>query len=52
MAPMIQLPPQDTINTLQNVFKRRIEANRIPKEREKMLSEEDYQLMQVDLNNT
>ena len=53
MAPMIQLPAQDAISTLQNVLKRRMEASRIQKEREKeMLSGEDYQLMRVDLNKT
>jgi hypothetical protein len=52
MAPMIQPPSQDTINTLQNVLKRRIDANRILKEREKsMLSRDDYRLMEVNLNN-
>ena len=52
MAPMIQPPSQDTIKTLQNVLKRRINTNRILKEREKkMLSREDYQLIEVDLNN-
>jgi hypothetical protein len=52
MAPMIQPPSQDTINTLQNVLKRRINANRILKEREKnMLSGDDYRLMEVNLNN-
>ena len=51
MAPMIQPPLQDTINTLQNVLKRRINTNRILKEREKnMLSRDDYQLMEVNLN--
>jgi hypothetical protein len=52
MAPMIQPPSQDTINALQNVLKRRIDTNRILKEREKkMLSGEDYRLMEVDLDN-
>jgi hypothetical protein len=52
MAPMIQPPSQDTINTLQNVLKRRIDTNRILKEREKnMLSGDDYRLMEVNLNN-
>jgi hypothetical protein len=49
---MIQHPSQDTINTLQNVLKRRIDTSRIIKEREKkMLSGEDYRLMEVDLDN-
>jgi len=52
MAPMIQPPSQDTINTLQNVLKRRIDTNRIIKEREKKeLSGEDYRLMEIELNN-
>jgi hypothetical protein len=52
MAPMIQPPSQDTINALQNVLKRRIDANQILKEREKnMLSRDDYQLIKVNLNN-
>jgi hypothetical protein len=52
MAPTIQPPSQDTINALQNVLKRRIDTNRIIKEREKkMLSREDYQMMEVVLNN-
>ena len=52
MAPTIQVPAEDTLKTLQNVLKRRIDSNRILKEREKqMLSGEDYRLMEVDLNN-
>jgi hypothetical protein len=52
MAPTIQPPSQDTIKALQNVLKRRINTNRIIKEREKkMLSGEDYQMMEVVLNN-
>ena len=52
MAPMIQPLSQDTINALQNVLKRHIDTNRILKEREKkMLSGEDYQLIEADLNN-
>jgi hypothetical protein len=53
MAPIIQLPAQDAVSTLQNILKRRIEANRIQKEREKkILSGEDYQLIYIDLNKT
>jgi hypothetical protein len=38
--------------TLQNVLKRRIDMSRIIKEREKkMISGEDYRLMEVDLDN-
>jgi len=52
MAPTIQPPSQDTIKALQNVLKRRIDTNRIIKEKEKkMLSGEDYQMMEVVLNN-
>jgi hypothetical protein len=52
MAPTIQPPSQDTIKALQNVLKRRIDTNRIIKESEKkMLSGEDYQMMEVVLNN-
>jgi hypothetical protein len=52
MAPIIQPPSQDTVKALQNVLKRRIDTNRIIKEREKkMLSGEDYQMMEVALNN-
>ena len=52
MAPIIQVPAEDTLKTLQNVLKRRIDTNRIIKEREKkMLSGEDYQMMEVVLNN-
>jgi hypothetical protein len=52
MAPTIQPPSQDTIKALQNVLKRRIDTNRIIKEREKkMLSGEDYQMIEVVLNN-
>jgi hypothetical protein len=50
MAPIIQSPSQDTINALQNVLKRRIDTNRIIKEK-KMLSGEDYRLMEIELNN-
>src|SRR5436189_7646 len=53
MAPLIQIPAEDTLKTLQNVLKRRVDSNRILKEREKMmLSGEDYRRMRVDLNNT
>jgi len=50
MALIIQPPSQDTIKALQNVLKRRIDTNRIIEEREKkMLSKEDYQIIEVDL---
>ena len=52
MAPMIQIPAETTLRTLQNVLKRRVDANRILKEREKkVLNGEGYQLLEVDLNN-
>jgi hypothetical protein len=53
MAPMIQIPAEITHRTLQNVLKRRVDANRILKERaKKVLTGEDYRLREVDLNNT
>ena len=52
MAPTVQVPAEDTLKTLQNVLKRRIDNNKILKEREKkILSGEDYRLLRVDLNN-
>ncbi|PQE05362.1 hypothetical protein CJF30_00011279 [Rutstroemia sp. NJR-2017a BBW] len=52
MAPTVQVPAEDTLKTLQNVLKRRIDSNKILKEREKkILSGEDYRLLRVDLNN-
>jgi hypothetical protein len=51
MAPRIQVQPEETLRTIQNILKRRYDSNRIMKEREKeMLSGEEYQLMEVDLN--
>jgi hypothetical protein len=53
MAPTIQIPAEITHRTLQNVLKRRVDANRILKERaKKVLSGEDYRLREADLNNT
>jgi len=53
MAPVIRIPTEDTLKTLQNVLKKRIDAKRILKEKEKtIISGEDYQLMRADLNNT
>jgi hypothetical protein len=41
-----------TFNILKNILKKRTDANRILKEREKqMLSGEDYQRMEVGLDN-
>jgi hypothetical protein len=52
MAPTIQVPAARTFNILENVLKKRTVANRILMEREKqMLSEEDYQRMEVGLDN-
>jgi hypothetical protein len=52
MAPTIQVPAAHTFNTLENVLKKRTVANRILKEREKkMLSGDDYQRMEVGLDN-
>jgi len=49
---MIQPPLQDIVKALQNVLKRRIDTNRIIKEKEKkMLSKEDYKMIEVVLNN-
>ncbi|KAH9204571.1 hypothetical protein DL95DRAFT_471364 [Leptodontidium sp. 2 PMI_412] len=51
MAPTIQVPAA-RINILENVLKKRTGANRVLKEREKqMLSGEDYQRMEVGLDN-
>lgn len=53
MAPVIRIPAEDTLKTLQNVLKKRVDAKRILKEKEKiMMKGEDYQLMRADLNNT
>ena len=52
MAPVIRIPAEDTLKTFQNVLKKRIDAKRILKEREKkMLSAEEYQMMEVEYNN-
>ncbi|KAL5331049.1 hypothetical protein ACEPPN_000578 [Leptodophora sp. 'Broadleaf-Isolate-01'] len=51
MAPTIQVPAA-RINILENVLEKRTVANRVLKEREKqMLSGEDYQRMEVRLDN-
>src|SRR4051812_19202516 len=51
MAPVIQIPEEDTLKTLQNVLKKRVDANRILKEREKQqLSAEEYRLMEIKHN--
>ena len=52
MAPTIQVPAARTFNILENVLKKRTEANQILKERKKqMLSGEDYQQIEVSLDN-
>jgi len=52
MAPTIQVPAARTFNILENVLKKRTNANQILKEREKeMLSREGYNQMEVDLDN-
>jgi hypothetical protein len=49
-VPRVQVQPEETLRTIQNILKRRYDSNRIMKEREKkMLSGEDYQLIEVDL---
>jgi hypothetical protein len=51
MAPIIELPPLDALDALTNVVKRRIEGNRVRKEKEKTnLTCEDYREMRTDLN--
>jgi hypothetical protein len=52
MAPTIQVPAEHTLKALQNVLKKRTNANRTLKEREKkMLNREGYHHMEADLNN-
>ena len=51
MAPIIHIPPEDTLQTIHNTLKKRIDTNRILKERDKMmLSREDYQRQRAELN--
>jgi hypothetical protein len=51
MAPTILIRPEETLKAIENVLKRRRDTSRILKEKEKqMLSGEDYQYMEVDLN--
>jgi hypothetical protein len=51
MAPMIPIRAEETLKTIQHVLKRRRDTDRILKEREKkMLSGEDYRLIEVNLN--
>jgi hypothetical protein len=52
MAPTMQIPAADTLKVLQNAVKRRLDAKRILKEREKkVLSGEDYRLLEVNLDS-
>ena len=51
MAPIIELPPLDALDALTSVVKRRIEGNRVLKEKEKTkLTSEDYRQMRTNLN--
>lgn len=50
MAP-IQIPVEDTLESLQNVFKRRTEAHQALKER-KVLSRRDYRQMEDEYAKT
>jgi len=52
MAPVIQIPVEDTLKTLRHVLQESADANRVLKEREKKtLSGEDYGRMKVDYDN-
>ncbi|TVY80731.1 hypothetical protein LSUE1_G005972 [Lachnellula suecica] len=52
MALIIELPLMDAFNAFINVVKRRIEGNRVRKEKEKSkLICKDYRQMQTNLNN-
>ncbi len=52
MAPTIQVPVARTFNILENVLKKRTDANRILKQRERQMpSREDYDRIEVDLDN-
>jgi hypothetical protein len=51
MAPIIPIPAEDTLKTIHNALRKRLDTNRIPKERNtKMLSREDYQRQRAELN--
>jgi hypothetical protein len=53
IAPRIQIPVEDTLETLHNALLKRTVANRVLEEGgKKMLIGEDYKLIRVDLNNT
>jgi hypothetical protein len=52
MAPTIQVLVACTFNILKNVLKKRTDINRILKQRKKQMpSGEDYNRMEVDLDN-
>jgi len=52
MAPTIQVSLAHILSALQNVLKKRTDANRILKEKEKqMLSGDDYERIKVGLDN-
>ena len=52
MAPTIRIPAEETFKVLQNAVTRRLNANRILKEREKKVpSGEDYRLLEVSLDS-
>jgi hypothetical protein len=52
MAPIIRIPAEDTLKTIQDALKKRADANRILKERvKKALTGEEYRLMEVRLDN-
>ena len=51
MAPKIQIPANDTFKTLHNVLNKRINTNRVLKEREKTAyTTRDYQRKRAELN--
>lgn len=51
MAPRIQIPANDTFNTLHNVLNKRLNTNRVLKEREKAAyTTRDYQRKRAELN--
>ena len=51
MAPIFELPPLDALDALTNVVRRRIDGNRVLKEKENSkLTCEGYRQMRTDLN--
>jgi len=52
MAPTIQIPVEDSLKTLRHVLKKRVDASRVLKEREKKtLRGEDYRRMEAAYDN-